>query len=93
MLLCDGCVEVCNEIVLSEGVTTDARATSSDSLTISYSLTSFLCSLCGEREDRVVWLIAMLNDLFLCNMCVGVCNAGVVQALVDVSELERKGGE
>jgi ClpX C4-type zinc finger len=86
VLLCDGCVEVCNEILSAEGIATDTPVSSKQTSTShSYSRTIYRCSFCGKEQELVGRLIAMLNQLFICNNCVGLCNAGITQALSNTS--------
>jgi ATP-dependent protease Clp ATPase subunit len=92
VLLCDGCVEVCNEILHDEEIATDALPVQSENTTSSYRYrTKYHCSFCGKEQAEVARLIAMLNNLFICNGCVGVCNTCIAQARSDAStEAEAK---
>jgi ClpX C4-type zinc finger len=98
VFLCDGCVQLCNDILYDEGVTVDAEAPKPSETPSfrSYSLTIYRCSFCGKEQERVVRLVAMLNNLFICNRCVGICNAGIAQVLSSTMaestpESEKKG--
>ncbi len=90
ILLCGGCVEVCNEILHDEEITTEALPVKSEnvpsSTSSSYrSRTKYHCSFCGKEQADVARLIAMLNNLFICNSCVGVCNVCIAQASSNAS--------
>lgn len=88
VLLCDGCIDVCNEILREEGVATDMPASpkqTSTSFSYGSTRTIYRCSFCGKEQERVARLIAMLNTLFICNNCVGLCNASIAQALSNAS--------
>lgn len=92
--LCDGCIEVCNEILRDEEISTDALAKPSErkrfSSHRSYSRARYYCSLCGKEYEEVVRLIAMPHDLYICNCCVGICNTAIAQALSDASSETRE---
>jgi hypothetical protein len=85
--LCDGCIEVCNEILQDEKISTAALPKPSErrssSSYKSYSRTHYYCSLCGKEQEEVTRLIAMLHDLYICNCCVGECNTAIAQGLVE----------
>jgi hypothetical protein len=85
ILLCGGCVEVCNEILHDEEITTEALPAKSDNTSSYRSRTKYHCSFCGKEQADVARLIAMLNNLFICNSCVGVCNTCIAQARSDAS--------
>lgn len=72
--LCDGCIEVSNEILSAEGVSKGTLVSSKQYSPHSYRRI-YRCSFCGKEQERVARLIAMLNDLFICNNCVFLCNA------------------
>lgn len=85
IFLCNYCIEGCNEILQFENIAPDAVPNASDrAKSFSWSQsnrTRFYCSLCGKEEAEVARLIAMhaQQNLFICNGCVGVCNATIAQ--------------
>jgi hypothetical protein len=87
--LCDGCIEICNEILRDEKISTDALPKPSErrspSSYRSYSRTRYYCSLCGKEQEEVARLIAMRHDLYICNCCVGACNTAIAQGLVEAA--------
>jgi ATP-dependent protease Clp ATPase subunit len=83
--LCDECIEICLEILEGEGIATDAVPQSSKD-DFPWRKTSYSCSFCGMKQREVARLIAMLNDLFICNSCVGKYAA----ALEETKKQQRK---
>src|SRR6267154_484887 len=72
ILLCDGCIEVCNDILRDEGATTNAIVAPPVRASLPESTrTKRYCSFCGKEQADVVRLISMLNNLCICNRCVG----------------------
>lgn len=73
IVLCDECLEVCNKILAEEGIkTTD---TVKIRTLIGVRAHQNVCSVCSRKSEQVARLIAMLNNIFICNTCVGTCNA------------------
>ncbi|MBA2397034.1 MAG: hypothetical protein H0V70_30300 [Ktedonobacteraceae bacterium] len=74
-LLCDGCINICNEILREDGVAPGAAPPGSTHASRFSTRTTYHCSCCGKEQEQVARLIAMLNSLFICNTCVEICNA------------------
>lgn len=84
ILLCDRCIDICNTILSEDGITTDAKpAPRTHAISVAINRRRYCCSLCGKEQEQVALLIAMLNNIFICNFCVGDCNATIAHARLD----------
>lgn len=80
VLLCDGCIALCITILDEEGITTDDEGAKPNErfLYSDYSNRKhYHCSFCQKEQEEVARLIAMPNNLYICNRCVGRCNAAL----------------
>ncbi len=76
VLLCDVCIETCNEILEAEDIATDAVPPPTPArLHALPSRQQYCCSFCGRAEAQVMRLIALLNTMRICHLCVGACNS------------------
>ena len=74
-VICNECVETCNEIVTKNETSNTTDITDHD--------TSIKCSFCGKYRFEILKVVSG-SGIFICNECVDVCN--VIMAEIQESK-------
>ena len=81
--VCDGCIELCNEILSEEGIPSTEIPNIEIPIKESFvSRTHYYCSFCNKEQKQVLRLIASGRNVFICNECVVICN-GTLQEQIE----------
>ena|ERR1700704_2562445 len=82
--ICDGCVELCNDILI-EDATPSTEIPTEDFFQSASSYSGrnrYHCSFCGKEMQEVIRLISGPGTAFICNECVVMCNKLLQEKIV-----------